>query len=139
VDFRSTMNQPTVDSTEDDVVETSHDAKVNVNIVTLTKKVTKKKATKVTTALKPPKTKEKTRVKVTRRLCHLCHEQAALEQVQLPCKVCNFNFCRMSEGKGLMVIPFFVPCASAKYVMSVLPNVKGVGKDNAMTASSQDF
>jgi cytochrome c5 len=80
VDFRPTMNQPTVDSTEDDVVETSHDVKVNVNIVTPTKKATKKKPTKATsTALKPPQTKENTKVKVIRRLCHLCHQQAALE------------------------------------------------------------
>jgi hypothetical protein len=40
VDFRPTMNQPTVDSTDDDVVETSQDVEVNVNIVTPTKKVT---------------------------------------------------------------------------------------------------
>jgi hypothetical protein len=45
--FWPTMNQPTVDSTEDDVIETSHDVKVNVNIVTWTKKVTKKMPTKV--------------------------------------------------------------------------------------------
>jgi hypothetical protein len=77
------MNQPTVDSTDDDVVQTSHDVEVNVNIVTPTKKVTKKNPTKATTALKPPKTKEKTRVKVTRRLCHLCHQQVALERVRL--------------------------------------------------------
>jgi hypothetical protein len=36
------MNQPTVDSTDDDVVETSQDVEVNMNIVTPTKKVTKK-------------------------------------------------------------------------------------------------
>jgi hypothetical protein len=66
------MKQPTVDSTDDDVIYTTHDVEVNVNIVAPTKKVTKKQSTKVTTALKPAKTKDKTRVKVTRRLCYLC-------------------------------------------------------------------
>jgi hypothetical protein len=46
------------------VIEASHDVNLNgnVNIVTPTKKVTRKMPTKVTTAMKAPKTKEKTRV-----------------------------------------------------------------------------
>jgi hypothetical protein len=58
------MNQPTVYSTNDDVINTLHDVNinVNVNIVTPTKKVTRKMPTKATTALNAPTTKEKTRV-----------------------------------------------------------------------------
>jgi hypothetical protein len=54
------LNQPTVDSTDDDV----HDVNinVNVNIVTPTKKATRKMPTKATTALNAPTTKEKTLV-----------------------------------------------------------------------------
>jgi hypothetical protein len=57
------MNQPTVYSTNDDVIDTSHDVNinVNVNIVTPRKKVTRKIPTKATTALNAPRTKEKTR------------------------------------------------------------------------------
>jgi hypothetical protein len=121
VDFGPTMNQPTVDSTvgvvdtlqdvkvntsQDVEVNTSQDVEVNMSIVTPTKRV--KKSTKAATALKPPKTtKDKTRVNVTRRLCHLCHQLVALDRLRLSCKVCHFNFCKTCDGKGLMVIPFF--------------------------------
>jgi hypothetical protein len=51
VDFGPTMNQPSVDSTDVDIVDTSQDVEVNMNIVTPTKKV--KKSTKGTRALNP--------------------------------------------------------------------------------------
>jgi hypothetical protein len=84
------MNQPTVDSTDDDVIDPSHDVNTNanVNIVTAMKKVTRKMPTKATTALNAPRTKEKTRMDFGPTVCFTIATEKVCQNAQkIPDKV----------------------------------------------------